>query len=258
MTYVRVLRVFTRDGAGGNHLGVIEDSRGLDSAAMQAIATELGYSETIFFDGRHVRIFTPTAEMPFAGHPIVGAAWVLGKGANGASGTMTIQVGTVDWRIADGCSWVTLNQPGVVHTEPETDAVRFGLPPAHRAYLVEMPLPYLVFEYDDHAAVADAEPAMEAIAGSGAEVYIVAPEADGMRARFFAPSLGVAEDPATGSAATALAAVRVAQGQAHGEHLIHQGEEIGQPCAINLRWSQNTVSLGGTVAEDEGRSVGGG
>jgi len=255
MTSVRVLRVFTRDGNGGNHLGVVEDPSGLDTSSMQAMAAQLGYSETVFFEPDRVRIFTPAAEMPFAGHPIVGSAWVLGGGVDGATGTMTIQVGDVGWRIDDGLSWVALEQPGVVHPEPESDAAAFGLPDPHRGYLVELPLAYLVFEYDDCDLIANAQPNMAAIRASGAGVYIVAACADGMRSRFFAPSFGVDEDPATGSAAAALAAVRVAQGQEHGEHLIHQGEEIGQPCAINLRWSGETVELGGAVVEDEPQVV---
>lgn len=255
MTDVRVLRVFTRDDAGGNHLGVVEDPSGLDTAGMQAIAAELGYSETVFFESDRVRIFTPVAEMPFAGHPIVGSAWVRGNGVDGSTGTMTIQVGDVDYRLENGIVWVSFKQPGKVSTAEESQAAAFSLPKPHRAYLVELPLPYLVFEYDDVAAVASAAPDMDAIAASGAEVYMVAPGATALRARFFAPVLGVDEDPATGSAATALAAVRVAQGQHHGEQLIHQGEEINQPCAINLRWDSDKVSLGGTVTEDDPRTI---
>ncbi len=255
MTGVRVLRVFTRDHDGGNHLGVVEDPTGLDTAAMQRIATQLGYSETVFFESDQVRIFTPAAEMPFAGHPIVGSAWVLGDGEDGATGTMTIQVGDVDYLIENGVSWVRFEQPGKVSTADESQAAAFSLPLPHRAYLVELPLPYLVFEYDDVDAVAAADPDMDAVAASGAQVYMVAPGAEALRARFFAPAMGVDEDPATGSAATALAAIRVAQGQHHGEQLIYQGEEVEQPCAINLRWSDSEVSLGGTVTEDEPRNI---
>ena len=175
MTAVRVLRVFTRDGQGGNHLGVVEDPSGLDASTMQAVAAELGFSETVFFEPNSVRIFTPTVEMPFAGHPIVGSAWVMGDGSDGASGQLNIQVGAVDYRIADGQAWVSITQPGKVHTEPESEAEHFGLPPAHRGYLVEMPLPYLVFEYDDCDTIAAATPDMDAIAAIGALVYIAAP-----------------------------------------------------------------------------------
>ena len=78
MRHCYVLRVFTRGGEGGNHLGVVTDTTGLADVTMQAIATALGFSETIFIDWRavgdpRVRIFTPAAELAFAGHPLVGA-----------------------------------------------------------------------------------------------------------------------------------------------------------------------------------------
>ena len=81
MRSCHVLRVFTRGDVGGNHLGVVNDASGLDTDAMQGVAADLGFSETVFLhdrgsDGPFVRIFTPAAEMQFAGHPLVGAAWM--------------------------------------------------------------------------------------------------------------------------------------------------------------------------------------
>ena len=75
-----IVRVFTRNGVGGNHLGVVLDSSGLRTVDMQKIASGLGFSETVFLEGGDalgVRIFTPGREMPFAGHPLVGMTWVL-------------------------------------------------------------------------------------------------------------------------------------------------------------------------------------
>ena len=74
MRHCYVLRVFTRGDEGGNHLGVVTDVTGLDTETMQGIATELGFSETVFIDWQNegvpfVRIFTPAAEMPFCGTP---------------------------------------------------------------------------------------------------------------------------------------------------------------------------------------------
>ncbi|MDH3729915.1 MAG: PhzF family phenazine biosynthesis protein [Acidimicrobiia bacterium] len=253
MTDVRVLRVFTRGSEGGNHLGVVEDAIHLDAAAMQSLASFLGYSETIFFDDTHVRIFTPTAEMPFAGHPIVGAAWTLGEGRDGASGTLTIEIGEVSYSIVDGVPWVTLRQPGSVTEITSDRATPLDLPAPERTWLVELPLPYLVMEYANVDDVASAKPDMAAMAALDPQVYIFAEGFDSVRARFFAPALGVDEDPATGSAAVALAAVRRASGLAEGQYLIHQGAEIGWPCAINLHWSGDEVSIGGTVVEEPGR-----
>ena len=88
-----VLRVFTRGDEGGNHLGVVTDATSLTAESMQAIALELGYSETIFLEWEEgeiprVRIFTPGAELPFAGHPLVGMAWMLGKLGPGGISTL--------------------------------------------------------------------------------------------------------------------------------------------------------------------------
>ena len=77
----QILRVFTRDGVGGNHLGVVTDLNGLTTEMLQAIAVDLGFSETIFCDLSGevpvARIFTPGAELPFTGHPLVELGWAL-------------------------------------------------------------------------------------------------------------------------------------------------------------------------------------
>lgn len=255
MRDVSVLRVFTRGGDGGNHLGVVTDLGGLDSSSMQAIAFELGYSETIFLDDSDVRIFTPIAELPFAGHPLVGAAWVVGHGKDGAAGSLNIEIGEVTYEIDDGLAWVALDMPGPV-TEVLTDtAALFGIGGVKQAAVVEMPLPYLVFEVSTVSEVASASPDFDAIAADGREVYLIAQDGAEVRARFFAPNLGVAEDPATGSAAVALAAVRNFRGIKSGAVVIDQGREVGQPCLINLRWGEGRASIGGTVRQDEARSV---
>ena len=111
---VRVLRVFTRDGAGGNPLGVHDGI--LDDTEMQTIAAELGYSETVFLgessDGvTPTRIFTPSYEMPFAGHPLVGATWHTARPDE--SVLLGCQVGTVTGRRAPRLRypWPGLRRP---------------------------------------------------------------------------------------------------------------------------------------------------
>ena len=76
-----------------------------------------------------------------------------------------------------------------------------------------------------------------------------------MKARFFAPGFGISEDPATGSAAAALAAVLRAEGEVAGGLMIEQGDEIGAPCTIRLGWSDSGASLSGTVRRDEVRML---
>ena len=83
--------------------------------------------------------------------------------------------------------------------------------------------------------------------------YLYARVGDQVRARFFAPASGVDEDPATGSAAVALAAALAARGEVAGQVTIEQGEEMGHPSRIELVWDATTASIGGTVRHDEVR-----
>src|SRR5450755_1773290 len=102
MTTVRVLRVFT-DTAGerGNLLGVVRDAGSIDRSRRQAIAAELGYSETVFIEQEaSVQIFTPAAELPFAGHPLVGSAWLLG------APVLHVPAGAVRTRVDGSRAWV--------------------------------------------------------------------------------------------------------------------------------------------------------
>jgi hypothetical protein len=91
----------------------------------------------------------------------------------------------------------------------------------------------------------------------GAEMcYLIAQTKGGYKARFFAPRDRIAEDPATGSAAAALAAVRRFIGEGSGAAVIHQGDEVGAPSTIRLKWDERHASFGGTVRRDEVRSGG--
>ncbi|MEX1125353.1 MAG: PhzF family phenazine biosynthesis protein, partial [Acidimicrobiia bacterium] len=95
----QILRVFTREGVGGNHLGVVIDVTGLTTEVMQAITVDLGFSETIFCDLAGdvptARIFTPGAEIPFAGHPLVGLGWALNDSHHGGVDRIRCGIGEV-------------------------------------------------------------------------------------------------------------------------------------------------------------------
>ena len=253
-----VLRVFTRDGAGGNSLGVVTDILGLDDSKMQQIATGLGFSETVFlswFEGvmPKARIFTPTLELPFAGHPLVGAAWVLINLGPIDPGAIECPVGTVRIRQVDGLTWIdaAAGQP-VKAVSPDLDQnLQLGVSPLDMAQVL-MPAPYLLLQVGRPDDVAAVGPSM--VAGLG-DVYVWAWQEEGVsiRSRFFAPGLGVGEDPATGSAAVALASRLRDLGQDRGNLTINQGEEMGHPSRISLVWDDVGTSIGGTVARDEVR-----
>jgi len=254
----QVLRVFTRGEVGGNHLGVVTDLAGLAGAAMQEIAAGLGFSETVFLDCTGplptARIFTPAAEIPFAGHPLVGAGWVLG--AMGPWRRVACGIGEVPFRVEGDRAWIEVAASREVEEVPSSAAAGSGLGGATAAWMVRLPLRYLLLEVPAVAAVEAARPDFERLAGESWEGTLLFARAGGtVKARFFAPAVGVAEDPATGSAAVALASALSFAGEREGSLVIDQGDEVGAPSRIWLWWSGGMVTVGGTVCRDEVRAL---
>lgn len=220
MARLHVLRVFTNEeGEWGNHLGVFLDGGEVPESARQAVAKDLGFSETVFVDDAasgEVRIFTPAVELPFAGHPLVGTGWLLDREAT-APPALRPPAGEVGLRVADGISRIV--------ARPE------WAPP---------------FEPIELAGPAEVH-ALTAAPGGGEEVYAWAwiDEAAGtIRARSFVPAYGIPEDEATGSAALMLCGLlgrRITIHQGHGSVLLARPLEDG--------W----VEVAGTVALDEAR-----
>ena len=228
--------VFTATKFGGNPLAVILDARGLATAQMQAIAAEFNYAETTFVlppqDAAHtaqVRIFTPRAEMPFAGHPNVGTAFVLAGETKDTVKTPILfeeKAGLVRLDlISDGGAVVgaRLNPPQPLRRGPAiaSDLVATACSldvtdietANHAPCLVSCGVGFVVAELKTRAALAKAQPRTEIFAAhvkpdtaTGILLYVKekAGGAD-IQARMFAPLMGVPEDPATGSANVALA-----------------------------------------------------
>ena len=253
---VQVLRVFTDGEQGGNHLGVVADTVNIDDRRMQDIAADLGFSETIFIDWQtggvpHIRIFTPVAELPFAGHPLVGAAWLLLKAGPGGVDRVTCGVGEV--RIgADGDRvWIEppFSQPVRTQEVPPT----LGWCSPTRAWEVDMPLPYSVWQMDDSEQVGNLQSPPPELGMTLVWAWMSLPHR--VKARFFAPGLGVTEDPATGSAAVALAAVLRSEDMPSGRVRISQGREMGWPSVIDLMWEPDRCRVGGKVTRDEVREL---
>ncbi len=257
-----VLRVFTRHGEGGNHLGVVTDIDGLTTAAMQAIAAELGFSETVFIERTeaappYVRIFTPGQELPFAGHPLVGTAWTMLTGGEQVH-SLRCGIGDVAVGIEGEVVWVraAVDAANARRDDRRGYAQRAGLPVPQRSWLVAIPKDYVILEYGDVSTVAGAAPEAPVLAEQFGTM-LFARDGDRVRARFFAPDAGVFEDPATGSAAVALATAFVAEGETTGSVLIDQGEEMGHPSRIELSWTSTTAQIGGTCVRDEVRRLDG-
>ena len=257
--------VFTDRRFGGNPLAVIPQAEGLTAAQMQAIAGEFNLSETTFVlpprDPAHtaeVRIFTPKFEMPFAGHPNVGTAFVVGR-RNGGSDRLTFEekAGLVplDLLREDGAvvgAWLTAPQPlqrGEDDVYSDVVALACGLDVSDIETRRHMPCvagcgtPFVIAEVKSREALARAQPRAELFAkhfpvagATGIHLYL-RDGADGVdiRARMFAPLHGVAEDPATGSANVALVGL-IASLQPEPDlslvlHIV-QGVEMGRPSLL--------------------------
>jgi trans-2,3-dihydro-3-hydroxyanthranilate isomerase len=246
-----VADVFTEQALQGNPVAVYLDARGLDGATMQRVAREMNLSETVFVlpaeaDGDvRVRIFTPVNELPFAGHPTLGAAVVLGETHHGDVLAMETGMGTVpfslhrkDTRVAE----VTMAQPvpewapyqradlllkalGVAASTTPVEVYRNG--PRH-VYVG-------LSSVDELSALAPDLLALAEHQDMAANCF--APWEGRWRARMFSPAYGVAEDAATGSAAGPLAIHLARHGLADwgADVVIHQGVEMGRHSVMRAR-----------------------
>jgi len=264
------LDVFTRRRYAGNPLAVVLDSDGLDGAAMQGIAREFNLSETVFVlppvDKTHrakLRIFTPAAELPFAGHPTVGSAVLLNR-LDGVAGSREIVleegIGPVRCMVealdhdsgrarfelarlpeeagAAGSATAIAAALGLAEKDIGFDAFKPARWSAGVLFTF-VPLAGLDAMRRCRANTAVWTEAFEEGHGTGAFLYCgeTVEPGHGFHARMFAPRSGIPEDPATGSGVAALAGViarydRLADGT-H-EFVVEQGYEMGRPSLIRL------------------------
>lgn len=277
--------VFTDTRFGGNQLAILPEAEGLDDEQMQKIAREFNLTETTFVfppeagHTRKVRIFTPTTEVPFAGHPNIGTAFTLGTAGEFGEIGSTIQVyfeekvGVVPVSILKNrgkplaCRLAAperLSLGAVASLQSLAAAV--SLDPAdmvtetHPPRVASVGLPFIFAELKDRDALQRAEIDMKklyALAEEGvtADIHLYVHSGDDfdIRARVFAPLDGVPEDPATGSANCALAGIlghydEVPSGRFRWR--IAQGVEMGRPSVLNaeaekVNGTVVTTSIGG-------------
>jgi trans-2,3-dihydro-3-hydroxyanthranilate isomerase len=286
--------VFTDTRFGGNQLAVLPHAHGLSTEQMQNIAREFNYSETTFVlpprsgHTRHVRIFTPAREIPFAGHPNVGTAFVLASigelGEIKSSFTVTFEeeAGLVEIGITAATGKITTCEL----TAPQTLSLGQTIPmdlvgraigidandivtTIHSPQLASVGLPFILVEVRDRSVLERARINMsgfEALAAIGVmpDVYFYARTNDdfNIRARMFAPLDGVPEDPATGSANCALAGLLAHYSEeSDGKFTwrIAQGVEMGRPSTLIARAEKrdnvvHTTRIGGaSVLVSEGK-----
>ena len=266
----RIVNVFTQARAplSGNPLCVFERAQTLDAASMQALALQFNLSETTFIlpserASARVRIFTPSYEMPFAGHPTLGTAHVcraLGLGGDRLTlempaGIITVRAAGDRWTLqAKAPSWREVQEPRL------TLAALLGLDErdiGERPLWVNAGTEQLVVPLKSEAAVrrvrvrADLFAQLASVDGHGM-AYVFAPSGAGLLARFFFPQGGSAlEDPATGSATANLGGWYLAMGRTLPcEFEISQGEYAGRPSALRLRVdAERQIFVSGDVIE---------
>jgi trans-2,3-dihydro-3-hydroxyanthranilate isomerase len=279
--------VFTETRFGGNQLAVLPQAVGLSTQQMQQIAREFNFSETTFVfpskagHTRHVRIFTPAREIPFAGHPNVGTAFVLATA--GEFGEIKSSL-TVTFEEQSGLVSVTIQEAGGKVASCELTApqsLSFGktLPvelvaaaisidskeivtKTHGPQVASVGLPFIMVELRDRSVLERARINMagfEALAAQHVmpDVYLYTQGTDGfdIHARMFAPLSGVPEDPATGSANCALAALLAHYSQQPNGSFrwrIAQGVEMGRPSTLIARAEKKdgvvqTTRIGGAA-----------
>jgi trans-2,3-dihydro-3-hydroxyanthranilate isomerase len=261
--------VFTNVRFGGNPLAVLPDAGGLSTVQMQQVAREFNYSESTFvLPGpdkftKQVRIFTPTREVRFAGHPNIGTAFTLASmgqfgGFEGevrvvfeeAAGSVPISI-----RHQNSELWCELRAPESLSLGPSMPvdlvASALSLKPedivtgTHQPLVASVGLPFVMVEVTNRAALERARsniPAMETIHSQGVMpdilLYVCSADEFDIRARMFAPLDGVPEDPATGSANCALVAMLghfKAEADGDFSWRIAQGVEMNRPSELCAR-----------------------
>jgi trans-2,3-dihydro-3-hydroxyanthranilate isomerase len=269
----RIVDVFTPRPLAGNQLCVVPEPNGLDAAVMQALANEIGFSETTFVtdaggDRYAVRIFTPDEEIPFAGHPTLGTAFVMVReGRVTSPATQVVAAGEipVEVDVESGTAWMIQLRPSFSPPFADRELVaRAGglttadLHPELPVQVVSTGLPPLLVPVRDletlRRARIDQPLVAEACERAGAEeLYLFAAHDGGVTARFFGPTAGIVEDPATGSAAGPLGAYLAANGLAGmpGSVTVFQGEQVGRPSELHLEVAPDgdgwRVRVGGGV-----------
>lgn len=246
-----VADVFTDRPFSGNQLAVFTDARGVDDETMQALAKEIGFSETVFVlpaeagGTVRVRIFTPQSELPFAGHPLLGAAWVLAAPLQRAVVELETGSGIVPVAVerdeSGALVFGRMVQPiPTVETYARADELLEALGVQASLLSVEQydngPLHTFVV-LESREAVAALEPDLAALRTLDVNASCMAGEGTSWKTRMFAPGLGVPEDPATGSAAGPLVCHLCRHGLVPWgtEVVISQGDEIGRPSTLFAR-----------------------
>ena len=266
MTQYFVYDVFTDTLFGGNQLAVFPDGQSLPEDKLQSIAAEFNFSEVTFVyppsDPAHtarVRIFTPTSEVDFAGHPIIGTLIALLNLGASSPIVLELGIGPLMGEVTELGAAFTTTQPLqiLVRPYPRMVAEALGLPQntilekTHSPVLASLGLPFVLVELKDLGALSSCRPNVHAFQ-AGADLYpnshdfaIFAYVRNGssIESRMFAPLDNIPEDPATGSASATLAALLTEELGAPQNLSFTQGVDMGRPSYIQAETTQNPLTV---------------
>lgn len=267
-----VADVFTSRALEGNQLAVFTNATGIPEARLQDIAREMSFSETVFVyppsdrtqAHARIRIFTPDLELPFAGHPVLGTAFVLGIPLQVVDVLLETGRGIVPvalqregaqpvfgWMVQPLPTWAALGETETAQLLAALGVERSELP----VEVYDNGIRHVYVALRDEAAVAALEPDLAALKALGPMGFnCFAGSGERWKTRMFAPGKGVIEDPATGSAAGPLAVHLARHGRiAWGDEIvISQGAELRRPSVLHARAEGSAagldaVSVGGSA-----------
>ena len=272
MTQFVVYDVFSNAPFGGNQLAVIPDATGIPEDDLQMIAREFNFSETTFVyppvdpkNTAKIRIFTPTVEIPFAGHPTIGTAIALRDRGNHGDMILELGIGSIPCRFQGDMASFTTSAALERIAMPEIPLVARALRLSpdqistknHAPVQATIGLPFVFVELTDKAALDVCQPDVDAIregatkhpAGMDFAVYAYTRNGSNIDARMFAPLDNIPEDPATGSAAATLAML-LAQTLGTPQTLtIIQGEKMGRRSVIHAQSDGKNSTISGTAVK---------
>jgi trans-2,3-dihydro-3-hydroxyanthranilate isomerase len=270
MTDFLVYDVFSDTAFGGNQLAVIPDATGLPEGDLQKIAREFNFSETTFVyppeDSAHrakVRIFTPSMEVPFAGHPVIGTAVALSQLGDEGDMTLELGVGPLLCYAKKGLARFTTDVALVVFAHPTVPEVASALgvsedqivTQTHPPTLASLGLPFTLTELKSRETLSNIQNDITAMRAGAAKYpgsldfaqFAYVRDGDRIHARMFAPLDNIPEDPATGSACATLGALLTKLSGENQKLTIHQGDDMGRPSVIELETEGSAVTISGAA-----------
>jgi trans-2,3-dihydro-3-hydroxyanthranilate isomerase len=267
--------VFTDQPFGGNPLAIVFDADSLSVAQMQVIAREFNFSETVFFQTpkdtaqtMRLRIFTPTRELPFAGHPTIGAAVALADLGHGPDLSLELGVGVMPAKAEHGSASFHASHPVEILARPDAKLVAetLRLTPtdiAKSPVMASMGVPFTFTALASRAALSNIEIDLGAMKTGSArypssrdfsqaaywrdDVASLETGHEVVHLRMFAPLDSIPEDPATGSAAATLARLLCADSANPVSLTVYQGQDMGRPSVISAHADNDGVTISGTA-----------